>query len=97
MTLDDTPDKFQISKADVSSCFGQVKIRKSPVPDHIGGTLLRNCAEQLSGIYSFIFNKSIHLSNVPRLWKDSIIVPIAKKKKILFLLMFIGLLYLHVC
>lgn len=42
---------------------------------------MRNCAEQLSGIYSFIFNKSIQLCKVPHLWKDSIVVPIAKNKK----------------
>ncbi len=47
----DTAVKFQISEADVRSCFGQVKVRKSPGPNHISGRLLRNCAEQLSGIY----------------------------------------------
>ncbi|XDV11492.1 hypothetical protein PO909_000423 [Leuciscus waleckii] len=67
------------NKADVRSCFGQVKVGKSPGPDHIGGRLLRNCAEQLSEIYSFIFNESLQLSKVPRLWKDAIVMPIAKK------------------
>jgi len=73
------PVKCQITKADVCSCFGQVNVRKSPGPDHTGGRLLRNCAEQLSKIYSFIFNKSLQLSKVPCLWKDSIVMRIAKK------------------
>lgn len=78
--IQSTPVKIQINEADVRSCFSQVKVRKSPGPDHIGGRLLKNCAEQLSGIYSFIFNESLKLSKVPRLWKDAIVVPIAKKR-----------------
>ncbi len=50
VTLDSSV-KFQISEADVRSCFGQVKERKSSGLDHISGRLLKNCAEQLSGIY----------------------------------------------
>lgn len=66
----------------VQRLFRGVKERKSPDPgpDGIGGRVLRNCAEQLADIFSFIFSWSLKLHRVPRLWKDSVIVPVPKNK-----------------
>jgi len=55
-----------------------VKERKSPGPDNIGGRLIKSCAEPLSDILAFIFNKSLQLHRVPHLWKESVIVPVPK-------------------
>lgn len=49
----------------VFKLFRGVKERKIPGPDNIGSRLLRNCAEQLSDIFSFIFMKSLQLHRVP--------------------------------
>ncbi len=63
---------------DVTKCFKKCKPRKSPGPDHIGGRLLKTCAEQLGPIFNFIFNMSLHQQRVPSTWKQSVVVPIAK-------------------
>ena len=39
---------------------------------------MKSCAEELAGIFTLIFRKSLQLCSVPRLWKDSIIVPVPK-------------------
>jgi len=53
-----------------------VKERKSPGPDNLGG----RCAEPLSDILAFIFNKSLQSHRVPNLCKESVIVPVPKTK-----------------
>lgn len=70
-----TTDKDRVHKI-----LRGVKERKSPGPDNIGGRLLKSCAEPLSDILAFIFNKSLHLHRVPHLWKESVIVPVSKNK-----------------
>lgn len=52
--------------------------KKSHRPDYISGPLLKNCAPFLSGISTFIFQLSLSLEKVPMLWKESIVVPVAK-------------------
>lgn len=69
-----------VDKERVQKLFRGVKERKSPGPDGIGGRVLRNCAEQLADIFSFIFSWSLQVHRVPRLWKDSIIIPVPKSK-----------------
>ena len=54
------------------------KERRSHSPDGIGVRLLQNCARQLCGIISFIFQCSFLQREVPKIWKDSIVVPVAK-------------------
>ena len=53
---------------------------KSPGPDNIGGKVLSTCAEQLCSIFHFIFNLSLQQQRVPKLWKHSTVVPVAKIK-----------------
>lgn len=40
---------------------------------------LWTCAVQLTGILHFIFNLSMKLERIPKLWKTSCIVPVPKK------------------
>ena len=69
-----------VDKERIQRVFHRVKERKSLGPDGTGGRVLRNCAEQLADIFSFIFSWSLRAHIVPRLWKDSIIVPVPKNK-----------------
>lgn len=54
--------------------------RKNPCPDGTEGQVLTNCAPQLADIFCFIFQLSSELHKVPRLQKNSIIVPVPKNK-----------------
>lgn len=67
-----------VDRSKVCKLFRGVKERKSPGPDGIGGRVLKNCADQLADIFTFIFSISLQLHKVPSLWKDSIIVPVPK-------------------
>lgn len=44
----------------------------------LGGKLLKKCARQLSGILTHMFQSSFEIQKVPRIWKESIVVPVAK-------------------
>ena len=63
---------------DVITCFKKCNPRKSAGPDHIGGRLLKTCAEQLGPIFYAIFNLSLSQQCVPSLWKQSTVIPVAK-------------------
>lgn len=62
----------------VWSTFEKTNVRKSHGPDGISGRLLKSCAPFLSDIFTYIFQLSLSLNKVPSLWKESIIVPVAK-------------------
>jgi hypothetical protein len=67
-----------ISVKDVSACLKRQKVRKAPGPDMIGGKVLNSCSEQLAGIFTLIFNRSLRLATVPSCWKLSTLVPLPK-------------------
>ncbi len=54
------------------------KRKTSPGPDNIGSHLLSCCAEKLGPIFYHIFMLSLCQQRVPKIWKQSIIVPVAK-------------------
>lgn len=73
--VDAGQNPIHVDEGTVQRLFWGVKERKSPGPYGVGGRILKNCIEQLSDIFSYkVLNK------VPRLWKDSIIVPVSKTK-----------------
>lgn len=49
----------QVDRDQVLKLFRGVRERKSPGPDGIGGRILKNCADQLADIFSFIFKLSL--------------------------------------
>lgn len=57
-----------------------LKPGKAVGPDDIGPRLLRTCSTQLSGIFTYLFNLSLDLQKVPKLWKTSCLIPIPKKR-----------------
>ena len=73
---DSAPAPFDLH--DVVDTFRHSKVKKSPGPDNIGGHLLSSCAEQLGLIFYYIFKLSLSQQRVPKIWKNSTIVPVAK-------------------
>lgn len=59
-----------------------VDLRKATGPDGISGRVLKDCADQLAGIFTRIFNRSLSQSTGPPCLKASIIVPLPKKATI---------------
>ena len=63
----------------VSKALSSVNPNKGPGPDCVTPKVLKYCAEQLSFIFTHIFNMSIRTSCVPQSWKMSCIIPVPKK------------------
>ncbi|KAK3511538.1 hypothetical protein QTP70_009333 [Hemibagrus guttatus] len=76
------PPALWISEDDVRQIFLKQKRRKAPGPDGVTPACLRTCADQLTFIFSQIFNRSLELCEVPACFKRSTIIPIPKKPKI---------------
>ncbi|KAI3352136.1 hypothetical protein L3Q82_020943, partial [Scortum barcoo] len=74
-----------ISRADVCRTLKRINTRKAPGPDGIPGRALKVCADQLAEVFADIFNMSLLQSVVPTCFKETIIVPVPKKTKILSL------------
>ena len=70
--------KIQIDEMDVWKILEGTDPRKGPGPDGMSGRLLRNCGLFLSDIFSYIFRFSLSQMNAPLVWKESVIVPVAK-------------------
>ncbi|KAK0145761.1 RNA-directed DNA polymerase from mobile element jockey [Merluccius polli] len=63
--------------------WGEIKPAKDlgkegPGPDGISPRLLKDCADQLCGVFRHLFNLSLSLEKVPALWKTSCVVPVPK-------------------
>ncbi len=70
--------KIKIDQATVCKSLSHINERRRPGPDGLGGKLLKRCAWQLSGIFSHIGQTSLEQQRAPRIWKESIVVPVAK-------------------
>ena len=56
--------------------------RKATGPDGVPGQVLRECADQLAGVFTKIFNQSLSQAVVPPCMKTSTIIPVPKKTNI---------------
>ena len=74
-----------LSVADVSKTFQQVNIHKAAGPDKLQGCVLRACAwacaDQLTGVFTDIFNMSLIESVIPTWFKQTTIFPVPKNTK----------------
>ncbi|KAK3506423.1 hypothetical protein QTP70_002694 [Hemibagrus guttatus] len=59
-----------------------VNPRKAVRPDGIPGRVLKDCANQLGGVFTMIFNQSFSQSTIPPCLKSSTIIPLPKKPHI---------------
>ena len=75
------PETLTISESDVLATLKRLNPHKAPGPDGIKGKLLKNCASQLSSIFTYIFQLLVNCHTMPRDWKMSTIIPIPKNSK----------------
>ncbi|KAI3368380.1 hypothetical protein L3Q82_008081 [Scortum barcoo] len=71
------------SDSALRDCFSTTEWLRGP--DGIPGRALKVCADQLADVFADIFNMSLLQSVVPTCFKETIIVPVPKKTKILSL------------
>uniref|UniRef100_A0A1A8LS20 Reverse transcriptase domain-containing protein n=3 Tax=Nothobranchius TaxID=28779 RepID=A0A1A8LS20_9TELE len=69
---------FVISLDQVTILLKKVKVGKARGPDAICGRTLHHCANQLSGVFSRLFQTCVDVGQIPSLWKTSTIIPIPK-------------------
>ncbi|TWW62472.1 putative RNA-directed DNA polymerase from transposon X-element [Takifugu flavidus] len=77
-----SPPSFTISEQDVRRQFARLNPRKAPGPDGVSPSTLRHCAEELTPVFTDIFNSSLESCQVPACLKTSTIVPVPKKPRI---------------
>ncbi len=70
-----------LSEDEVRRELKRVNVRKAAGPDGITGRVLRSCADQLAGLFTSMFNKSLATSVVPTSFKKSFIIPVPKNSK----------------
>ncbi len=76
----DPRNEIVISQECVTTLFKRVKTRKAAGPDAICGRTLHYCADQLSGVFTRLFQMCADLGQIPTLWKTATIIPIPKSK-----------------
>ena len=70
---------FTIDESVVKRMFERLNSRKAAGPDNVSPCLLKQCAGQLSGVFTDIFNVSLSQCIVPQCFKRSSIIPVPKK------------------
>ncbi len=58
-----------VSEDEVRRELKRVNVRKTAGPDGVTGRVLRSCADQLTGLFTSIFNESLATSVVPTSFK----------------------------
>lgn len=71
---------FVICKDQVTALLKKTNIRKAAGPDAVCGRTLRYCANQLSEVFSTLFQMCVNHCQLPLIWKSSTIIPIPKTK-----------------
>ena len=67
------------SVAEVKAALQKLEEEKAVGPDNLSPRLLRQCAHELAGPLTIIFNECLQASRWPRAWKMSRVVPVHKK------------------
>ncbi|KAK9535832.1 hypothetical protein VZT92_008187 [Zoarces viviparus] len=73
---------LSIPKKEVNRLFKKQNPRKAAGPDLISPSTLKYCADQLSLVFTDIFNTSLESCHVPACFKVSTIIPVPKKPRI---------------
>ena len=71
-----------LEEHEVRRTLRAVDPRKAMGPDGVPGQVLRECADQLAGVLTKIYNQSLCQAVVPSCLKTSTIIPIQKKTTI---------------
>eukprot|EP00064_Thunnus_orientalis_P008595 superscaffoldBa00001034_g8618 len=78
----DFPPALMVCEGDVCQLFQRQKIRKAQGPDSVSPSCLKVCADELAHIFTWIFNRSLELCEVPSCFKCSTVIPVLKKPSI---------------
>ena len=73
---------LSIQERDVNKLLKRQNPRKAAGPDAVSPSTLRYCADQLSPVFTDIFNTSLAECVVPACFKTSTIIPVPKKQRI---------------
>ncbi|KAL0172744.1 hypothetical protein M9458_033055 [Cirrhinus mrigala] len=68
-----------LSPDSVRRSLSRINARKAPGPDNIPGRVLRDCAVELTDVFTDIFNISLNQAFVPTCFKATTIIPVPKK------------------
>ncbi|KAL0194797.1 hypothetical protein M9458_008369, partial [Cirrhinus mrigala] len=68
-----------LSPDSVRRSLSRINARKAPGPDNIPGRVLRECAVELTDVFTDIFNISLNQAVVPTCFKATTIIPVPKK------------------
>ncbi len=68
-----------LSPDSVRRSLSRINARKAPGPDNIPGRVLRDCAVELTDVFTDIFNISLSQAVVPTCFKATTIIPVPKK------------------
>ena len=71
-----------LTEHDVRRTLKAVNPAKAAGPDGVPGRVLRDCADQLAGVLTKIFNQSLSQAIVPSCLKTSTIIPVPKKSTV---------------
>lgn len=75
------PPHSRILEGDVNKLFMKQNPRKAAGPDSVSPSTLKHCADQLSPVFTDIFNTSLETCHVPACFKTSTIIPVPKKPR----------------
>lgn len=67
-----------VTRVCVEKSLCSLKINNSHDIDNICGHLLKSCAKGLSSIFQYIFNESLKIQHVAKIWKDAVVVFVPK-------------------
>uniref|UniRef100_A0A672HXF0 Reverse transcriptase domain-containing protein n=1 Tax=Salarias fasciatus TaxID=181472 RepID=A0A672HXF0_SALFA len=70
---------LKLSPDSVRRFLKGTNVLKAPGPDNIPGRILRDCAEELTDVFTDIFNISLSQAVVPTCLKATTIIPVPKK------------------
>lgn len=73
---------YTVQVQEVRRTLRAVNPRKAAGPDGVTGRVLRDCADQLAGVFTSIFNQSLSQCSIPPCLKSSTIIPLPKKNNI---------------
>ncbi|KAI4879698.1 hypothetical protein NFI96_007535 [Prochilodus magdalenae] len=71
-----------LTAADVRKTLCRVNPRKAAGPDNIPGRVLKECADQLTDVFTDIFDISLSSATVPTCLKATTIIPVLKKSSV---------------
>ncbi len=74
-----TTHRLTLQEHQVRRVLKAVNPRKATGPDGVPGRVLNYCADQLTGVFTRIFNTSLLQATVPSCLKSSTIIPVPKK------------------